>query len=237
MLKRLPCSALLFLSITGLSFTSAAQEIAAGINIGYATFNLGDLKEFQQELSAQYPFDAHIVESFPGYLNFSASILFVKPTYYYGVIVGHTSTAGRLSYSDYSGSFTSDQLVGINSIGTSFALNLTKKEKTNIFLGGQTSFNFNNLVFNETIIIGDTKDTNTVSFRSVNFALTPFIEVQQRVNNLVLRFNVGGEIQVPGDLTSQENNEVYLVNSSNEKVKFNASGLRMNIGIAYSFKK
>ncbi len=92
-------------------------------------------------------------------------------------------------------------------------------------------------MFKETIVIGDTRDTNTESFRSVNFALTPFIEIQQRVNNLVLRFNLGGEIQVPTELTSQENNEVYLVNSSNEKVKLNASGLRMNIGIAYSFQK
>jgi Skp family chaperone for outer membrane proteins len=71
MLKRLSCSALLFLSLTGLSFISTAQEIAAGFNLGYATFNMEELKVIQRELSGQYPFDAKVVESFPGYLNFS----------------------------------------------------------------------------------------------------------------------------------------------------------------------
>jgi hypothetical protein len=69
MFNGLYCAIVVLLSLTTLPVTSYGQKLVVGGNIGYATFGMGRLKEYQQELKDQYPIRLKDVESFPPYLN------------------------------------------------------------------------------------------------------------------------------------------------------------------------
>jgi len=155
MFNRLYSATFVFLSLASLAYPTRGQEIALGLNIGYATFNMQDIRNLQSQLCNSYPVDSKIVESFPGYLNMSGNVYFNNPNIYYGLYFGHTSTGGRISYSDYSGSLSSDQLITMNYVGPMIATKLSRNSKNNVYLGMQLLYYFNNLKFVEVITLND----------------------------------------------------------------------------------
>ena len=102
------------MAITDVSAQRYWQRVDFALNVGYATFKMTDLKQMQKEQLSYMPVDAKITNSFPGYLNYSIDAVFYDSTYFVGVLLGHTSTGGRINYTDYSGSITYDQLVTMN---------------------------------------------------------------------------------------------------------------------------
>jgi hypothetical protein len=150
MLKRLHFTTIIFLSLS-FSTIGSCQELVVGASIGYSTFSMGDLKELQNELLNQLPFDGKIVESFPGYLNYSINISLARPTLYYGIVLGRTSTGARISYSDYSGSYSLDQLAQMTYLGGTIAKKVNRNQKIDLYIGGQLLYYLNNLSFTEII--------------------------------------------------------------------------------------
>src|SRR5688572_25709865 len=92
------------IGVTGASAQRYWQRIDVSVSAGYATFRMDDLKAVQEEDLSYMPVEGEITNSFPGYLNFGGEVVFYDSTYFVGVLLGHTSTGGRVHYADYSGS-------------------------------------------------------------------------------------------------------------------------------------
>jgi hypothetical protein len=235
MFNGLYCAIVVLLSLTTLPVTSYGQKLVVGGNIGYATFGMGRLKEYQQELKDQYPIRLKDVESFPPYLNYSLNVVLSNSRFYYGLMGGHTSTAGRNSYADYSGSATVDLLVRMNYVGALIATNLTKKENTNIYAGVQSLMYFNKLEVRNTLVLGDDIQAGSQNLHSINLAAGAFFELQQKIHQFILKATVGGEVHLAGNVL-YDGSKYDLTLQNGDAVTLNASGLRAGIGIAYQFK-
>jgi hypothetical protein len=231
MLNRFSVAIIGFLGL--LSGSADGQTPEVGLDVGYATFTMTDLKLFQKELSRQYPVDASVVESFPGHLNFSMNLKFVYQKFYFGVVVGHTSTGGRISYADYSGSLSSDQLIRINYFGPVIAARLGGNETYSVFFGGNVFYYANNVIFREKIQISTETLTHETRLKSVNVATGPYLEVQKKIKSLSLRVVVGAELHITGPLSRDGSSDNVLMNSRDEEVNVQAGGLRLSFGMAY----
>ena len=236
MFNRLYRTLVVLLSLTTLAVTSYGQKLVVGGNIGYATFGMGRLKEYQQEVRDQYPVRLKDVESFPPYLNYSLNVALSHPGFYYGLMGGHTSTAGRNSYADYSGSSTVDLLVRMNYFGAMIAKKLTKKEHTNIYAGVQSLMYFNKMEVRNTLVLGDDVQSGSLNYQSFNLAAGAFFELQQKIHQFILKGTVGGELHIPGNFVHENYQTAELTLKNGDAVTANATGLRLGVGVAYQFK-
>jgi hypothetical protein len=187
------------------------------------------LKDYQSStLAYGLPQRVPVVESFRSYYNFSVNGLIYLNKGYFSLTAGHTSTAGRLYYGDYSGYYDSDQLVRMNYVSGGGALRVGRPSSWNVLIGARWSFYFNTLEMNHSENVLGITNQYAQTFRSTNWGLEGFIEVQKRVKRTLLRCTAGGEIQVPGELG--------LKDKSGNSVYIGGGGYRINLGAAYTIK-
>lgn len=238
MFSRIFHSLVVLLSLALFTSTASAQlftgTYSAGVSVGYSTFSMEQLKDMQRELKRQYPVDMKILEEFPGYWNYNASFLIYQDERYYGWVVGHTSTGGRLYYSDYTGHIASDQIVTMTYTGATMAKTVSSNEIANILLGAQGLLYFNKLKLIEARKVYDENSLVVERFNSRCLALQGFVELQKSINKFQLKLQAGYEVQLPGQLLYQNRKDYYMVNSSNEKVRLNAGGIRTSLGVHYT---
>lgn len=210
---------------------------SAGISVGYSTFAMEQMKEFQRELTRQYPVDMKILDQYPGYLNFNAAILIHDDAFYYGLVVGHTSTGARAYYSDYTGHIASDQIVTMTYTGATVAKSVSSNSIANVFVGGQALVYFSKLKFVEAQKVYDENSMVIERFNSRSVALQPFVELQRDIKKFQVKLHVGYEVHIPGQLLYQNRKDYYLIDSSNDKVRLDASGLRAGVGLVYFVRR
>lgn len=230
MLSRIAVATLVLQSV--IAFSCNGQRVIAGLNVGYATFRMSDLKDFQVQIRGSYGVEMRQVETFPGYMNFSGNLLFGFKKFYVGVLAGHTSTGGRLHYSDYSGSMTSDQLVRMNYIGHVIGAKINRGTLYEIFLGGTLLYYKNTLLLEERLQVGNEDIVMESDYTSENIATGPFIEVRRNLGRFLLRATAGAELHIPTPLSSSDEQ----LGDSEEGITVQPGGLRINVGVAYKFK-
>jgi len=212
------------------------QRVDIAVNAGYATFNQRSLKDLQQEILSQMPPQGKITNSFPGYLNYTVDAVFIDSTYFVGILLGHTSTGGRIQYTDYSGSVTADQIVKMNYNGVVAAKRIASTKYGNIFLGANILAYRNkvNLSYSETIY--DEHNKSTMQLKSLNIGLGGFVQIYKRMGRFFLKGYGGYEAHFATDLYYDTPENTYKT-SSGETVKVNADGVRLGLGVGYTVYK
>lgn len=210
-------------------------RFSVGISAGYATFKMKSLADYQQERLGQYDTPVKITDNFPGYLNYSANFMISRPSIFYAFYLGHTSTGGRIHYSDYSGEVSSKMFAKMTFLGAGIAAQIFQIKSTKVFLGGNLLVYLDKLKMTEHEIVYDT-DRNyksSVTLESLNLAAGPLLEAQREVKKILFKINGSYELHLPGRLTLDGAQDYYLKNSAGESVKIDGSGLRFNIGVSY----
>jgi hypothetical protein len=220
--------------ITDVSAQRYWQRVDIALNVGYATFKMTDLKQIQEEQLSYMPVDAKITNSFPGYLNYSLDAVFYDSTYFVGVLLGHTSTGGRINTTDYSGSITYDQLVTMNYNGLVAAKKIATTKIGNLFIGTNLMTYFNKAKFDYTEIVLGESATSSYTLESFNVVIGPFLQLHKRIRKIFLKASAGYEFHIPMELTNGDTNGVYISPASGETVKVQADGLRLSIGLGYA---
>jgi hypothetical protein len=210
------------------------QRVDIALNFGYATFKMTDLKHIQEEQLSNMPVDAKITNSFPGYLNISVDAVFYDSTYFVGVLLGHTSTGGRINYTDYSGSITYDQLVTMNYNGLVAATKIATTKIGNLFIGTNLMMYFNKGQFNYSEIILGESATSSYTLESINVALGPFLQLHKRIGKIFLKASASYEFHIPTELTSDDPGSINILPASDGTFKVQADGLRLGIGLGYA---
>lgn len=209
------------------------QRVDVAVNFGYATFRMNDLKDLQNDQLTYFPVQgAKITNSFPGYMNIGIDAVFYDSTYFVGTMFGHTSTGGRINYTDYSGSITMDQLVKMNYNGLVGALRIASTKAGNIFIGTNLITYFNKVELKSSQSVLGESNAQTTKLQSLNIAIGPFVQLHKRLGKFFVKGSVGYEFHIGMDLV-KDSGEKY-VSSSLEYVKVNADGLRAGIGVGYA---
>lgn len=104
----------------GYSF-SHSQEFNIGISTGLGSYGMWDLKEVQDDLLNEIDIpNLAVTESFPSFFTFGVNLDLLYSNYTITFLSRYESTGGRISYSDYSGSYSYDQLAKQLLIGIGF---------------------------------------------------------------------------------------------------------------------
>ena len=229
MFQRIRYSIVVF-SVIGLCITGAnAQKFVLHASAGYATFGLKSLKDQQHEMSTQMPVQGKIVQSFPGYLNYSADFIWQRDSVYFGLMFGHTSTGGRVAYADYSGYSHVDHKLGLTYYGIQAARRIGRGPKTGYFLGIQVLSYIHSLKIHTKEVVFDESWSSTQEYTGGSISLGPFFEVRRQHKKFIFKGRAAYELHIPGAFDAPDDSPMADTQAS-------ATGARISLGVGYVLK-
>lgn len=228
--------ALLLCTSATRSYSQVEQHVF--FNFGYASFWAKDMKD--QMIDAQKT-DRRlkITSNYPAYFMYSGGIaILIKEQVLITAFGGHTSTGGSLSYGDYSGHIYQDMNVKTNFLGLSGAKKVyTNGKNFKVFGGLRQTFYLHRLEFVYDKQIRDDKDHQAYTFDSKSLGFEPYLTFMRSFGPLMARIEGGFDIQIPGKIIVAGGGGALINTTSNQPMKFNGSGFRLNAGLSFRFQK
>ena len=211
-----------------------AQEFELSIATDYASFDMGNFKEYQELTSLSLPgVRPKINDAFPSYFNYSISIgKFFNNRFQAGLKAGYQSTGGRVSYEDYSGEFRSDQLMNSTTIGLYIKTPVRKNSRLHVNL--DAGILFSNLEFSESFRVltdsdsysFDLESTGAYSGITVSYMIPIWgFSISPRVGYMLNFSNV--------DFHLEDDNDAKLILPNDISATPNWSGFRIGFEIGF----
>lgn len=147
-----------------------AQLNGVGFKIGYGSFDMNDIKSIQKDVFNNLQINgAEIVESFP--MFFDLSLVYQAPitnSMEFKFNLGFTSTGGRISYSDFSGYYTYDQLANQSYISSGLKIyhsdSFFKKIGVKSYFELLFGYGLSSIQFKQELNLYDESSSNKVDF-------------------------------------------------------------------------
>ena len=225
---------LIAFSLLILSNLVVAQDPQFGLGLGYASFNLENLKDAQEDaLRFSNLENIKATESFPdrAYASFFFGFEFQNKSSL-NFTYSYFSTGGRNAVADYSGEYKLDLEVEASKYGLQYEM---KKSITDRFSLG-ASFGSGVLLSNydvtESFIInGNPRNSYEVNLEGLNIFVEPSIIASY---NILDNLNCFLKVSYEKNIT----NELYLSTDKEQKSTLDAdwTGIRISTGIYYTFR-
>jgi len=200
---------------------------------GIGTFKMDDLHSLQNQILSQFPVEGKITSSFPSYLFYQGSVKWIfARNYVVGLSYEYGSTGGRVYYRDYSGTLYSDQRLHYYQVNVDFGLMKDFPRSFFLELDLKPGINLSRLEIADYQNIGGLDFAQSINVKSINIVLQPTLSVIKRWRNIGFQLMGGYHFTInAGKLHPKGNRDVYLVDTKNEKVNANWSGVRLGVGI------
>lgn len=216
----------------GLCGTGAhAQKFVVSANAGYATFGLKSLKEQQRDMAKDMPVQGRVVQSFPGYLNYSVDFTWQRDSVYFGLMFGHTSTGGRIAYADYSGYSRIDHKLGMYYYGIHAARRIARSSKMGYFLGIQLLSYVHSLKIRNREVVLDETFSSSWKCSGGSISIGPFLEIRRQHKKFVFKGRAAYEVHIPGAF-DVDTGPSDLMDGTTAA----AGGARISLGAGYVLK-
>jgi len=230
-------SIMIIASLLVFNYPAFCQYISISAGTGIGTYSLGDLKKLNEDLMLGMPVATKVVNSFPPYPFFRFSALWENEKLGLGISVSHCSTGSRIHYADYSGTISMKQLIRCNSFGIPFHVKLTKKEdsKAKVYFQLEPGIVMTRDVLRQYMSVYEetVKDDYTFTSESM-YALAGF-SCRYQLKKVSFMAGLGYFFDTGGKLFFEGNSEQWLVDNSNDPIKSNISGLRLDISVGIRF--
>jgi hypothetical protein len=214
------------------------QEVDLAFTSGYATYNLKQIKVQRDEMLSQYPVKMRVVDDFPGYYTYGGTLRYLLVKTPLGISFRTGSTGGRSAYSDYSGSSQLDQTIRYKSIGIEGGTIVYRDNLFDVQGLLRYWYNFTDLNFITNIeIFNGSKQNEKVAFKSKSSSVSLALMVAYKFKIFKISLDAGYEFYDPSKIILSSDRSLRLVNKSNETVKFDGSGFRINGGFAIRLSK
>ena len=226
----------LFAIVIGLLPNKLHGQFTLSMNSGLGFYKMDEIKLLQTNILSSIPVNAKVTSSFPPYLFFEINPkVEFKNHLLIGTLFSYTSTGGRIYYSDYSGSITSDQL--LSSYSYFFTLGTYKNfEKSKLSIHGdlRPGITVTSLKLTEQETLNNSSQRGEVSFNSRNIVIQPTISIIKWFGMIGINACLGYNYTILfGKLNTDGG---YLINSSNNsELHSDWSGLRIGAGVSLKF--
>lgn len=213
-----------------------AQSLSVGLMGGYASFAMEDLKAYQRGNVSASDLPLKVVDEFPGYLFYRADFSLNTNKGLFEAFIGHTSTGGRIHYSDYSGYSSQKIQVKMTYLGASAATRLIAIGSFEIYAGGRMLHYFNTMKHkvSEEVYNSILKHSVTIDFKSMSLGISPMVQVRRKVQRFLFKADVGYEFHIPGKLYYGADSDIPLKTFEGDEVKVDPTGFRIGVGVGYS---
>ncbi|GHV39600.1 hypothetical protein FACS1894179_04750 [Bacteroidia bacterium] len=211
------------------------SQITAKYSIGYGSYNMSDMEKYMEEaksaiLSIVPGLNIVTTDKFPAYIIHTVNIGYKMQKHEVGVVATYLNTAGKFSYSDYSGKISSEMRLSGYRGGLYYKYNFhviefNKNQRLSFYGELSPSLIFTKIKFKEEIspendlIKGENKDLNNTSL-----SILPQVGIQYDITSYIGIFYSGGyDINLSSKVKELDNNKVDW------------SGFRISGGISLSF--
>ncbi|MGB0347657.1 MAG: hypothetical protein ACPGGA_09240 [Balneolaceae bacterium] len=228
------------LSLSLFSSVSYAQKFEIGLQAGYGSFDMSELNTLQNAVINEAQFSGlKNTELFPSFFNFGAFANYmINDKSMVKIHVRYESTGARAAYSDYSGSFTYDQLVDQTIVSLGYRFISTSEEITTKFLPFlefSVGTGFANLTLEQNLVIDDISEQFNANFEEQTVFIEPGIGFRIDLGSLAIEpyLNYLLNIYQTG-LALPNNSDAKLMYESDE-VNTQWSGYRTGINLIVKF--
>lgn len=203
---------------------SIAQVWVADYAVGYGTYKLTDIRDFQKSMVNTLG----LVETdfFPGYITHSLSLGAVTDNNCFGAQISYLTTGGRLHRADYSGSYTVDIILNGYKMGAFYKhYFLPAKSALNVYMQFSSGLLSTGFRMKQTMKIYTESDTETSSLAGTGIYFEPLIGTSCRVaKGFHLTLSGGYEADIAGKLS---------YSGSQTQLSASWSGLRLYGGLIW----
>lgn len=204
-------SFLLFLFLLPVFLPAQQVEIAAGS--GYAACNMSDLKDLNETLMKQLPFESEVVDNFPAWFTYRVSVVNTfEDRVSLGAIYTHSSAGSRVSSADYSGEYHYDTQLTGNSLGLLIGYKVFRYNKLDVRVRTTFGMMVTNASFDEYLQVNGSESSDSYSMSSLSLYLDPEIAVHYRFGLFGAalfggyRFDLTGHLVLNGQKTNVVSN-------------------------------
>jgi hypothetical protein len=237
-MKKIYTIQLLISALLLITSTLSAQKLYIGVGGGLGTFKMDKTREFNQTVMEYLPFDTKLTDDFPPYFLYKAEILYCFPKILsVGLNTTATSTGSRVCLSDYSGSYTFDNLQKAYMVGIKLMAGMFPAKKNGICFSVEGGMAMSFLSLKENIAVYNETENTITKCNSTGFYLQPGIDFYWHI---VPRIMIGGNLSyfkgfntnyhLKGDKEQTLHNTI-----TNEPVGPQWDGIRASIVLYYQF--
>lgn len=217
-------------------FPVKGQNFSIGFQVGYGTYILKDMKQFQSDVkNFDYRLNVKDVEQFPNnyYYSFQGNY-FLNKRNLIGIKSSYHTTGGRNQIKDYSGEYKFDMLLNGYSIGIQYKNIVHAKNNIRASIRIAGGVNYTTLFLHELLNINGTEIfSESYNYESLGYFIEPSLGLSYHVyKGIYANVNLGYEIYFDTDLHAKEDNDLKL-NNSDGAFGANWSGLRFSVGFSY----
>lgn len=212
-------------------FDVKSQDINVEVNAGYGFYKLDDVKSLQQSMlqSAQFP-NLKSVEKFPNGFYPSISVNYLlNPKNSIGISLLRYTTGGRNHLADYSGEYKIDMILDGYRIGGKYQHKVYLQNKFALIVQFETGVIFSELDVDEKLTVyEEVMLSEHINLESKGIYLEPMVKFSYNfIDDFSLQFSSGYDLDFKGKLK---------VDGEKTTLESDWSGLRMMLGVSYSFK-
>jgi hypothetical protein len=197
----------------------SAQTVSFSAGTGAGTYNMKQLRDLNEVLQGEMPFETRIVSDFPPFLYYSASFRVRVNNFRYGLEYSYLTTGSRVSAKDYSGEYLLDMTLNGHSAGLSAGYVIPSSGKLEFSFSGVAGVIFTRLRINENLVVLENQALDTrLRARSKAPYAGPVIGMSYPAGIFDFGLNAGFLFQITkGNFTLTDGNEGILMNPSTGK--------------------
>lgn len=221
---------LLFCFVSSSNIHAQKVEVFSDLNFGIPI--MSSLKDFQDELSNQIPFENFkTTDNFNYYYGFTVGVKFNRKI---SVFFSNKVTGAKSSVADYSGYMRLENELKGYVFGTKYEIILKQFAKGNLLLGFKGFITNSRLNLKSESEILNVTQNSEINFKSLDFGVGAGITYEYPLKFIVLRAYLDMDISIGGDLKLEENNpkDGYLMSQNGDRVTTGWTGINTGLGVA-----
>ena len=214
-----------------------AQYTGASVAGGIGTYQLHDLKMFQDELIAFAPVDAKGFTYFPPYTNIRLEVYRKnRMGLKYALTYSYSATGAHANYIDYSGSMDIDQNVTAHQLGAGIYYPLLFKQYFEILPYGRVMLGYTRNQVSRNISLLQDYQNLDVRMRALSPSAEAGLEAIYHLTKYSFAVEAGYQYDLGGNLQVADNDiEIASLFIPNRQVRSDMSGLRLTAKFVIRF--
>ncbi len=196
-----------------------AQKIGVSVTAGIASQRMDDLIYLQKHILSTYPVEGNITSSFPPFTLVSANL--VKEWYDHIHIGGgysFSTTGGKSSYSDQTGSISTEIDVTAHRLGATLSYFILERERLVLGLNGRVDVSLSTVIIESGINVLGLTNRIYNQYRSISPLATAGLELLYKFNGFSLGMDAGYLIDIPGDLRHSDDDDALFDPNDRERI-------------------
>ncbi len=230
-MKKVPALILILLLVHLSDSGVWAQDKGLMISLGGASFQMDDLKRYQEYILSSYPVEGKIVSSFPPYTMVSINFFKqISSSLKIGAGYVYTTTGGKSDYSDFSGNIHTSIIALSHRLGGYASYTFFGSDHIDLSLFGRLDANITRLRVISVIYASGLSNSAENKYKSVSPNTSAGLEFMYKFKRFGLGLDGGYLADFPGKLKAVEKgSRLYDPADAQNILTSDWSGWRVNI--------